>query len=129
MTRQAAWCLFVMFLLAVGLTAAFPLAAEEPKRPPVKNGEGGGDNPALAQFQARFAALDRNKDGVLDQDELAQLGREQAASALQKADANKDGKITKDEYTAWARKFIQDQQRKPQGDRPAPKAGGDRPRG
>jgi hypothetical protein len=51
---------------------------------------------AVAEANARFTALDLNKDGVLTPDELSGPGGRMMA----RADTNGDGKITRAEYLA-----------------------------
>jgi hypothetical protein len=71
-------------MAAVALVAsALVVNAQDAQRP--RRGGGGGGN-------SLFAALDTNKDGVLDADEIAK-----APEALKKLDKNGDGKITRDE--------------------------------
>ena len=49
-----------------------------------------------AQADARFTALDKNKDGVID----AREADAALKSAMAKVDLNKDGKVTRAEYMA-----------------------------
>lgn len=61
------------------------------QRPPGQGGQGGmgGQRP----MNPIIEALDANKDGTIDADEIAK-----ASQALKKLDKNGDGKITQDEY-------------------------------
>lgn len=59
---------------------------------PGQNREGGPGGPRGQMAAPLFAALDVNKDGVIDADEI-----KNAAAALAKLDKNGDGKITPDE--------------------------------
>jgi len=65
------------------IASALTVNAQNAQRP---RGGGGGAANAL------FAALDTNKDGVLDAEEIAN-----APAALKKLDKNSDGKITREE--------------------------------
>jgi hypothetical protein len=59
---------------------------------PGQNREGGPGGPRGQMVAPLFAALDVNKDGVIDADEI-----KNAAAALAKLDKNGDGKLTPDE--------------------------------
>jgi hypothetical protein len=72
--------------LAIGASSALVLA-EEPK-PPGDGPRPPGGRPA----PPLLAALDLNKDGVIDADELAK-----ASESLKKLDKNGDGKLTEEE--------------------------------
>ncbi len=104
---------------AVALTlSACPLFAQEnqptPPHPPQGEGtprreggigSGGGANRAMPGI---FGALDANRDGAIDNQELAHAG-----DVLRKLDRNGDGRITPDEM-------------RPPGDAQRPQAGGER---
>lgn len=88
--------------LALGLTAwvcpaqdseAPPRRGERPPREGSPGGPGGpgfgGQRPMVSPL---IAALDANRDGVIDEKEI-----ENAAAALRTLDKNKDGKLTMDE--------------------------------
>ena len=64
---------------------------------PGGGGPGGGPRPVSPIIEA----LDLNKDGVIDADELAK-----AAESLKKLDKNGDGKITEDEYRQIGRAHV-----------------------
>ena len=75
--------LFAGVIAALGITIA---SAQEAERPRQGNpGPGPRMNPLMA-------ALDANKDGELDADEIAN-----ATAALKKLDKNSDGKLTREE--------------------------------
>lgn len=84
----------IILALAIGASSSL-LLAEEPKEPkppgdgprPPAGGEGRRPVPPL------IAALDLNKDGVIDADELSK-----ASESLKKLDKNNDGKLTEEEY-------------------------------
>ena len=85
-------------LMALGLALpamTFAQDSEKPRqprgeRPPQR--EGGPGGPRGQMVAPLFAALDVNKDGVLDADEI-----KNAAAALAKLDKNGDGKLTQEE--------------------------------
>jgi hypothetical protein len=99
-------------LMALGLALpamTFAQDAEKPRQPrgdrppqregaagdsdrPGQNREGGPGGPRGQMVAPLFAALDVNKDGVIDADEI-----KNAAAALAKLDKNGDGKLTPDE--------------------------------
>ena len=56
-------------------------------------GPGGGPGGPGRMVPPIIAALDLNKDGIIDADELAK-----ASESLKKLDTNGDGKLTEDEY-------------------------------
>jgi hypothetical protein len=107
-------------LMALGLALpAMTMAqdAEKPRQPrgdrpaqregaerPGLNREGGPAGPRGQMMAPLFAALDTNKDGTLDAEEI-----KNASAALAKLDKNGDGKITPDEMRPA----------RPAGDRPA----------
>ena len=70
-----------LFAAAALLASTLAVKAQDAQRP---RGQGGNN--------LLFAALDTNKDGVLDADEIAK-----APEALKKLDKNGDGKITREE--------------------------------
>jgi len=55
-----------------------------------------GTAPLLAAENPKFDQLDRNRDGVLTQDEVRNIP--DYARAFLEADANKDGKLDRDEF-------------------------------
>ena len=70
------------------------LCAQEGKPPGGPGGPGGGPGgPGPRMIPPIIAALDLNKDGIIDADELAK-----ASESLKKLDTNGDGKLTEDEY-------------------------------
>ena len=71
----------------------------QPSSPPGAPGAPGQNNRGnrnMASVSERFDQLDRNKDGVLTQDEV------QRKALFTRADTNKDGKITREEAAALA---------------------------
>lgn len=51
-----------------------------------------------------FSALDRNGDGFIDKEELAELeglSRAEVDQIFEEADTNKDGLISYEEFLAW----------------------------
>ncbi len=85
-------------LLALALSASTSLltAQEDGQRPPRREGgpggPGQGPGPGMRPMPI-IEALDLNKDGVIDADEIAK-----AVESLKKLDKNGDGKLTPDEY-------------------------------
>lgn len=88
-----------IIIIALALGASSSLISAQDGNPPPggqrpPGGEGrpggpGGQRPPSPIIEA----LDLNKDGVIDADEIAK-----AAESLKKLDKNGDGKITEDEY-------------------------------
>jgi hypothetical protein len=72
--------------------SGMPPAAKDdrPSEGSAQGGPGQGNRPPKPPLEL---ALDANKDGTIDADELAN-----AAAALKKLDKNGDGKLTTDEY-------------------------------
>lgn len=84
-----------VLLMALGLALpAMSLAQDSDSRPPREGRpqvrEGGG--PRGPMVPPLVGALDANKDGVIDADEI-----KNAAEALKKLDKNNDGKLTPEE--------------------------------
>ena len=118
----------IILAAVIGVTSTL-LIAQEGKPPaggPPPGGQGGGPEGrggpgggglggagGQRPMSPIIEALDTNKDGTIDADELAK-----AADSLKKLDKNGDGKITEDEY-------------RPQrpGGQGGPGAGGGRPEG
>jgi len=62
--------------------------------------EGHGDDAAMKHFKF----MDKNKDGVLEENEFKMMGKDYKEQ-FSNADANKDGKVTMDEYKAFDEKY------------------------
>ncbi len=94
-------------LLALALGASTSLITAQEGKPPAGGPPGGGQRQPGAEGRPGgqggpggqrppspiIEALDVNKDGVIDADELAK-----AAESLKKLDKNGDGKLTEDEF-------------------------------
>jgi outer membrane protein assembly factor BamB len=100
---------FLPVVVAIGLAAVVALA-----QPPAQPRDGGPksssgaspdkaapDKAAVDVLVARMLAFDKNKDGKLTRDEIADPRMQRA---FDRADADHDGVVTKDELTAWATK-------------------------
>jgi len=86
--------------LALGVSATLALAQNEPQgpggnRPPREPGQGGpgGQGGQRMMGGPLMAALDANKDGTIDEKEIAN-----ASAALKTLDKNGDGKLTREEF-------------------------------
>lgn len=75
--------------LSLALSSIDALAQGDQPRPPR---EGGGGPEGRRPVPPLVAALDTNRDGVIDADEMAK-----AAESLKKLDKNNDGKLTMEE--------------------------------
>jgi Ca2+-binding EF-hand superfamily protein len=106
--------------IALSLTAAFalPAFAQDPERPRRERPDRPAASDVAKGAPSVLAALDRNRDGKLDQNEI-----DMAVVALRRMDANKDGTISADEMVAPTRS----PGRRPDGPPPGGE-GGDRPR-
>lgn len=92
---------FLILTLALGVSTCLLTAQDgnpRPDGPPPRPGQGGpggerggpgGQRPMMPIIEA----LDLNKDGVIDADEIAK-----ASASLKKLDKNGDGKLTPDEF-------------------------------
>mgnify|MGYP000978797622 CR=1 FL=1 len=58
------------------------------------------DGDADAKAAKHFTFMDKNKDGVLTEDEFKMMGQDYKMKFMQ-GDADKDGKMTQDEFKAW----------------------------
>ena len=81
--------------LTLGLTTSLLVAQDErpPRpegRPPQEGGPGGPGGPRM--MPPLMAALDANRDGIIDEKEIAN-----ASAALKKLDKNGDGQLTAEE--------------------------------
>jgi len=82
----------ILLGIALGLGALYS-PAQEPDGPPRGDGRPGGPGgPGGRPGPPLLAALDTNKDGKLDANEIAN-----ASNALKTLDKNKDGELTQDE--------------------------------
>ena len=84
----------LILTLALGVSTCLLTAQDgnpRPDGPPPRPGQGGpgGQRPMMPIIEA----LDLNKDGVIDADEIAK-----ASASLKKLDKNGDGKLTQDEF-------------------------------
>src|SRR4051812_34516249 len=77
-------------LLAMSAITSFTQDGDTGATPPPAGGPG---HPGRRPMPAIVAALDENKDGVIDANELAN-----ATALLTKLDKNGDGKLTPDEF-------------------------------
>ena len=75
-------------ILALCISAFTGVLCAQDGKPP-----GGGPGGPGRMVPPIIAALDLNKDGIIDADELAK-----ATESLKKLDTNGDGKLTEDEY-------------------------------
>lgn len=89
----------LLVALLLGVSAALALAQDEPQGPggnrPPRQGGQGGPGPGGGQRMMGgplMAALDANKDGTIDEKEIAN-----ASAALKSLDKNGDGKLTAEE--------------------------------
>ncbi len=96
-----------IIILALAIGASSSLITAQEGKPPVGGPPGGGQRPASGEGRPGgpggsggqrppspiIEALDANKDGVIDADELAK-----AVESLKKLDKNGDGKLTEDEF-------------------------------
>ena len=112
---------FLPVVVAIGLAAVVALAQPpaEPRDGGPKSSSGASpdkaapDKAAVDALVARMLAFDKNKDGKLTRDEIADSRMQRA---FDRADADHDGVVTKDELTAWATKeAAQDGGREGQG--------------
>jgi hypothetical protein len=78
-----------LLILTLAISASAPLILAQDGKPPGDGPRPPGGRPA----PPIIAALDLNKDGVIDAEELAK-----ASESLKKLDKNGDGKLTEDEY-------------------------------
>jgi hypothetical protein len=101
--RLAAGLIFALALASMAsLTAQPPEGKGPPKGKKGDKGPGGpggnGKSATVEEMVARMMALDKNGDGQLSKDEVAD---ERLHNLFTEADVNKDGVLTKDELTAW----------------------------
>lgn len=96
-----------IIILALAIGASTSLITAQEGKPPAGGPPGGGQRPPGGEGRPGgqggpggqrppspiIEALDANKDGVIDADELAK-----AAESLRKLDKNGDGKLTEDEF-------------------------------
>lgn len=62
------------------------------------------ESAATDEMKEAFMALDRNNDGFIDKDELAELDgltRAEVDQIFKEADTNRDGLLSYDEFLAW----------------------------
>jgi len=111
----------IALALAASMLTALAQDQPRPKGGPPREGGPGGDQ--RRPVPPLLAALDANRDGVIDEREIAN-----ASAALRKLDKNGDGKLTMDELMPPRPEG--DIGRRPGGDPGRrPPGGGDRPGG
>lgn len=94
-----------IILLALGLTLAMPLHAEEAKPAPADKPAGAEAKPAPAKPKhdpaAVFKKKDTDGDGFLTKEEFTAKAKDatKAETAFTRKDKNSDGKISLDEFT------------------------------